>query len=663
LQKIDNPLPGEDKTTRGIDIEKLEFDIIDHDGKPRKFYYSIWDFGGQQIYHSTHQFFLTCRSLYILVLDSGKDIAGNEDPTINYWLQAVELMGRDSMGKNSPLLIVCNQKNDRKIDINLSQKKGRFEFLEKEYNVNLNSLIKDSPEYNSKCSKDFKNLKEDIQTTLRHLPLVGFPMPKNSVKIRQELYEIGKTQPYISLDEYINICIKYGVTEYNKQLELGSVLHDLGAILHFKEYDALEDIVILQNLWVTNAAFALLDKIEINENKGRFTNELLTKTWVEKGYHRNIHRKLIALMLKFELFYKVDDGHDSFFIIPEMLSGLPPSNYQWQPENDLLLEYRYDFMPKGLLTRFIVRLNKNIEIENDEQIVWKNGVKLDGNTLNCPNTKAEIQEKWDYKQLNIRVQGSFSKEVVTIISHEIDKLNEEVFRLVQRDDKPQKSPWSKMIPCNCTVCKSSDDKHYYDYMELIERKEYGKNTIECRLKPYEEVDINSLIEGVFSEKKNLDNKMQMNIAGKKKLFISYSSKDSAFMKRFVTHLSPYEVNGTIAYWHDRMIESGSKWDDSIKKNMEGSDIIIFLISPDLLASNYVMNVELLKAIELFDEHKCKLFFVQLKDCMWEKTKIADYQHSFRNTELKEFVIINKPDNDSDWKEVLKKLEELLEGKL
>ena len=148
----------------------------------------------------------------------------------------------------------------------------------------------------------------------------------------------------------------------------------------------------------------------------------------------------------------------------------------------------------------------------------------------------------------------------------------------------------------------------------------------------------------------------------KKLFISYSSKDSAFMKRFVTHLSPYKAKGTIDYWHDRMIEPGSKWDDSIKKNMEESDIIIFLISPDLLASNYVMNVELINAIELFNQQKCKLFFIQLKDCMWEKTKIADYQHSFRDTELKEIVIINKPDNDSDWKEVLKKLEELLEGK-
>ena len=98
-------LPEEDKTTRGIDIERLQFDVIDKEGRPRKFCYNVWDFGGQQIYQNTHQFFLTQRSLYLLVIDTGKDTVGNDDTNINYWLQIVELLGG-----NSPLFLIKKRK-------------------------------------------------------------------------------------------------------------------------------------------------------------------------------------------------------------------------------------------------------------------------------------------------------------------------------------------------------------------------------------------------------------------------------------------------------------------------------------------------------------------------------------------------------------------------
>ena len=75
-------------------------------GQP--FRVNIWDFGGQEIYHATHQFFLTKRSLYVLVADTRK-----EDTDFYYWLNAVELLS-----DNSPLLIVKNEKQDRHREIN-----------------------------------------------------------------------------------------------------------------------------------------------------------------------------------------------------------------------------------------------------------------------------------------------------------------------------------------------------------------------------------------------------------------------------------------------------------------------------------------------------------------------------------------------------------------
>jgi len=625
LQNIDIPLPEEEMTTRGIDIEKLEFDITDDEGNQRKFYYSIWDFGGQQIYYSTHQFFLTCRSLYVLVVDSGKDITGNEDPTINYWLQAVELMGKGNDGKSSPLLIVSNEKNDRKIDINLPQKKERFDFLEKEYKVNLNALRKDSSKFSSERVRDFSELQDFIKLKLKNLPLVGFPMPKNSVRIREELFELAKTTPFISSYEYFKICEKHDVTDYIRQIELSSVLHDLGAILYFKDYPALEDIIILQNLWVTGAVFAILDSKEIQESKGKFTKTFLSQLWNEKDYPGNVHNKLLALMMKFELCYEIKDAKETSYIVPELLSVEPPFNYKWEPNNDLILEYRYDFMPKGLLTKLIVRMNENIAKENNDQIVWKSGVKIDGKDLDCPNTYAEIQEKWDNKQLSIRVQGSISKDLMTIVSREIDKLNNEYFRLVKRGEESPKSQWYKMIPCNCKVCIKSDDKHFYDYSKLIERKEFGKDTIECEKKPYENVGINSLIEGVFSEKKNENIKKKMIITGKKKIFLSYSHKDEDFKEKLDTHFSGLKRNEKIETWNDRKIAPGTEWDDEIKNEMREADIILLLISSDFIASDYIWNTELSFVMERQKNGECVIAPVIIRHCDWKELEFAKKQ--------------------------------------
>jgi small GTP-binding protein len=59
---------------------------------------NFWDFGGQEIMHATHQFFLSKRSLYVLVLD------GRKEEDAEYWLQHVR-----SFGGDSPVMIVLNK--------------------------------------------------------------------------------------------------------------------------------------------------------------------------------------------------------------------------------------------------------------------------------------------------------------------------------------------------------------------------------------------------------------------------------------------------------------------------------------------------------------------------------------------------------------------------
>jgi hypothetical protein len=81
---------AEDISTQGIDILQWEFT-----GRNQQAYkVNIWDFGGQEIYHQTHQFFLTERSLYLLVADSRK-----EDTDHYFWLQLIVIAQPSKINK------------------------------------------------------------------------------------------------------------------------------------------------------------------------------------------------------------------------------------------------------------------------------------------------------------------------------------------------------------------------------------------------------------------------------------------------------------------------------------------------------------------------------------------------------------------------------------
>ena len=71
---------------------------------------NVWDFGGQEIYHATHQFFLTKRSLYILVCNCR---TSEEENRIEYWLKLIQ-----SFGGESPVIIVGNKSDEQPLDIN-----------------------------------------------------------------------------------------------------------------------------------------------------------------------------------------------------------------------------------------------------------------------------------------------------------------------------------------------------------------------------------------------------------------------------------------------------------------------------------------------------------------------------------------------------------------
>ena len=451
-KKIENPSYElrEEDSTKGIEVIPWTFEM--ENGQP--FRVNIWDFGGQEIYHATHQFFLTRRSLYVLVADTRK-----EDTDFYYWLNVVELLS-----DNSPLLIISNEKQERQREINERQLRGDF------------SNLKDTLATNLATNRGLDKILDEVKYYISHLPQVGAPLPKTWVKVREALEQ--DTRNYISLDEYLSVCEQNGFTEQKDKLQLSGYLHDLGVCLHFHEDPLLKRTVILKPKWGTDAVYKVLDNEKVISSLGEFNRDDLTNIWHEPEY-ANMQDELLQLMINFKLCYRIP--HSDSYIAPQRLTEKQP-DYKWDEASNLILRYTYEsFMPKGILTQFIVAMHKLIA---KQDYVWKSGVILERN-----QTKAEVVEDYKKREVKIRVAGKQKKELLTIVSYELDNIHGTYKRL----------KYAKLIPCNCEVCKNTQDPYFYRLGVLQKFIEDRQESIQCQ-SSYKMVDVVSLIDDVLIRK-------------------------------------------------------------------------------------------------------------------------------------------------------------------
>ncbi|MBO1063056.1 MAG: hypothetical protein HEQ14_19600 [Aphanizomenon flos-aquae CP01] len=438
-------LQSDEKSTEGIDVIQWKFNL-DHG---QEFRVNIWDFGGQEIYHQTHQFFLTSRSLYALVADDRK-----ENTDFYYWLKVVELLS-----DNSPVLIIKNEKDKRQCEVNERELRGEF--------LNLKEFLPT----NLADNRGLTEIKNNIQQYIKQLPHVGEPLPKIWVRVRFALE--NNPRNYISFTEYRDFCKLNNLTDSEDMKRLSQYLHDLGVCLHFQKDPILKHYVILKPEWGTTAVYKVLDNKNVVKNLGCFTQENLAEIWEDEKY-KDMRDELLQLMIRFKLCYPIPGQYQ--YIAPQLLDINQPE-YRWNPDNNLILRYEYDFLPKGIITRFIVEIHPWIE---EQKQVWRNGV-----IINKDQTRAEIIQNYNQKEIKIRLAGNRKKDLLTIITHELEKIHSSFERL----------RYQILVPCNCKKCIGSQTPHTYQLESLRKRLGAGRYEVECD-QSYEMVNVRRLIDDV-----------------------------------------------------------------------------------------------------------------------------------------------------------------------
>ncbi|MFO0940479.1 MAG: COR domain-containing protein [Pirellulales bacterium] len=461
-------MPEEDETTRGIDIHRHDFQGL-HGGP---FRLNVWDFGGQHIYHATHQFFLTKSSLYVLVDDTRKDDKCIHDESFKFWFEVVE-----TLSEKSPLIIFQNQKGGRSKDLDLSGIRARFPNVLDVYAGNLEQ------------AEATTNLRDAIHFQVQRLPHVGTEVPAKWAEIRRAVEELSLTKPFISQEEYFKIYVEHLEFDRTKALFLSRYLHDLGVFLHFQDDLLLRKTVILQNQWATDAVFRVLDDEQTKERNGKFSLEDCSRLWHETKY-MDMHAELIGLMKKFELCYQLPETGKELWLAPQLLPVSKPAEISsWARASDLVIRFKYSFLPRGLVSRLMVRQHRFVKHLDR---CWTHGAFFEHQSGNGQFSQVLVEETLRGNEIELRARGPERKELLSVLVTDLEALNDSFEGLRGRVQK--------LVPCDCSTCSQTTDPHMYRHDELVGRKAARRRTIGCSRDPYEDVDVIKLLDGITVER-------------------------------------------------------------------------------------------------------------------------------------------------------------------
>ena len=540
----------------------------------------VWDFGGQEIMHATHQFFLTTRALYLLVL-SGRQ--GREDSDAEYWLGMIETFGADS-----PVIVVLNKIKQFPFDIN----RRALQFK----HPNVRAFVE------TDCEDDtgLAALADAVRHEIGHMPHLRDTFPANWFAVKDQLTNMQND--FVSFDEFRRICESAGEHDPQSQETLASFLHMLGVALNFRDDPRLRDLHVLKPKWVTEGIYAILNNKEIALGRGELTLGQLSKVLDPKRYPEHRHPFLFELMRKFELCIRFPDDEQRF-LVPELLDKQEPASVEWAASDALAFEYHYStVVPEGLLPRFIVRTSAL----STNQFRWRSGVVLEFKE-NVAVVKADALAR--VVRIQVRGPKAGRRTLLAVIRSDFEHIHRS-YGIQPREMAPIESHPGALIS--------------YDRLLVLEKggveavqEVYGDEILQLNVKALlDGVDL----EGVRPARTGPDRR-QVPVEA----FISFSHKDEALRAELDTHLKLLRRLAILETWSDRCLTAGDDWKGQIHDAIERANLILLLISAEFIASDYCWDVEMKRALARADDGGAVIVPIIVRTCLWKQSPFARFQ--------------------------------------
>jgi internalin A len=417
--KEDEAPQKNEPTTHGveIDIQGLRLPHPAKDGVEIQF--NAWDFGGQDVYRVTHQFFFSRRALYLLVWEPRRGVQAGQ---VEDWLNMIRLRA----GHDARVLIVSThcQTGERIARIDkpaLIQQYG--DMIAGFYEVD--SLV---PDEHTGEMVGIAALKKVIAEQAAQLEQMGMRFNRNWKFARDEL--MVHAEPRVSYATFAEICARHGLSEIDAET-LAHLMHDLGYIVHYSDDERLRDDVVLQPQWLTKAIGFVLEDRVTQEYEGILPDGRLRQVWYdhpfanEPRYDPSLYPFFLRLMEKYDVSYRLPDGKASLVAqhVPQVRPELP-----WLPEEDPPENLRRIAMicameedPPGLVPWMIVRTHDYSAEQTNatgsvRRLHWQKGMFL----THASHGEALLEKRG--REFHIYTQADWPEYFMKIIQLTLQKL-------------------------------------------------------------------------------------------------------------------------------------------------------------------------------------------------------------------------------------------------
>jgi internalin A len=434
-------------TTHGIELDRLS---LPHPKlNERELTLNSWDFGGQEVYRITHQFFFSRRALYLLVW---RPREGQEENAIEAWLKRIRLR----VGADARIIIAATHCKERSPELDFAGLKRIFgDMLVGNYLVD------------NEDDTGIDELREAIAREAAKLPQMGELISSRWMAARAEIQSFSHENPQIAWDTFWEVCKGHGLDDLEINT-LASLLHDLGHIIHYGEDEGLRDIVVLQPEWLTKAISYVLADEATAAAGGIIEHSRLKDVWQNDdsadSYPVTYHPYFLRLMEKFDVSYRLADEDASLVgqLVPYERPALPwDSGSSLSDSRSLSLVCSMSDAAPGLVAWLTVRNHRF-----SAGLHWRRGVFF----VHREWASEAIFELTDERHLALTVRAPSPDSFFSILRDSLEDL-------IKR--RWEGLSYELLVPCPGTLEEGIACPGQFKFKSLMRCREQGKESMDC----------------------------------------------------------------------------------------------------------------------------------------------------------------------------------------
>ena len=674
-----------------------------------KYKATIWDFGGQAYHHGFHHVFLRPNDFYLILWRN----APTKSEDYGYWLGTARHFSRPTKKEyTAPVVLVQNvwtetddpeKKDIYRSDLIVSpdsQKMKKY-FIQDDdvFKIDIKYLHGNIAPENTVWETRHAHFLASLHQRMKsHTEALLRKVSEKWLRVKELLdknpigeINLKKTEFHKKYASDFNEVALAGLLDY---------LEFAGNIIKFPESSHLSNYVFPNPPFLADWIYndVLSEEFKESEKGIIIYKELEQKIGLERT---NI---FLAIMDEFNLIFS-EKGDRNNFVIPQFLQE---NNSTFKTTVLELIPYSFslrfaDFFHESRIFQFISEYGKYAQ---DKTSYWRYGLIFVKYSIKCI-----IYFNQEKRILFVHLENNIDKtklasEIFAFFLHKkleklISGLDWHVYQKVHNLSFIGMQGASNMSNSEEETDKLLDVSHENEHP--IEKNRY---VISSKPLPFKKIDLSTtklkmkklsaddLIEGAelsVNEEDYIDvnetlrsnsdefavgigthnrqiiklDNLTLNLLGLmnqqlKKVFISYSKDDDLYKTELKKHFVTLIREGKVSTFDDRQLSLGGEWDPELRKKIDECDIMVCLISVDFLNTDYIMNTEIPRALEMGKT----VIPIVVRPCDWNGSVLGDHNGVLKGKEITLFEEKNsenmpvfrsatREERDMSWLQVVK----------